>query len=250
MMKISTLVFDTLDSTNDEALKHARQGADEGLCIIARQQTAGRGRYGRTWVSAKDAGLYFSTILRPNLEAQFLPLVTLMSGVAVHEMLSNFGVSPDIKWVNDILVDERKICGILAETAETSRGLAVVVGIGINLRSGNFPPEIAASATSLEEAAGTVVTPADAAGTLARHLSYFYQILTSEGGTTVILGEWAKRSTYFTGKAVRTTVGNEMLTGLTDGLEPNGALRLRTPDGNVAIIQAGEIERLRADNIQ
>ena len=250
MMNISTLVFETLDSTNDEALKHARQGAEEGLCIIARQQTAGRGRYGRTWVSDKDAGLYFSIILRPNLEAPFLPLLTLLSGVAVHEMLCDYGARPDIKWVNDILVDEKKICGILAETAETSRGLAVVVGIGINLSSRNFPPEIAASATSLEEAAGKVLSPTDAAGTLARYLSYFYQILTSQEGTSTILGEWEKRSTYFSGKAVKTTVGNETLTGVTDGLEPNGALRLRTSDGNVAIIQAGEIERLRADNIE
>ena len=131
-MITTLLTFDTLDSTNTEALKHARQGAAEGLCITARQQTAGRGRYGRTWVSAKDAGLYFSIILRPKLETQFLPLLTLMAGVAVHDMLREYALNPDIKWVNDIHIEERKIAGILAETAEGPEGLAVVVGIGVN----------------------------------------------------------------------------------------------------------------------
>src|SRR5687768_18216622 len=104
-MITTLLTFDTLESTNTEALKHARQGIAEGLCIIARQQTAGRGRFGRTWVSEKDAGLYFSIILRPKRETQFLPLITLMAGVAVHDMLQEYGLKPDIKWVNDILVD-------------------------------------------------------------------------------------------------------------------------------------------------
>ncbi len=150
-MNINVLTFDTLDSTNTEALKQARLGADEGLCIVASEQTAGRGRHGRTWVSEKDAGLYFSIVLRPKLETKFLPLITLMTGVAVHDTLQEYGLKPDIKWVNDILVNEKKISGILAETAETSRGLAVIVGVGINIRSANYPDEIADTATSIEE---------------------------------------------------------------------------------------------------
>src|SRR5436190_18936870 len=99
-MNITVLTFDSLDSTNTEALKQARQGAGEGLCIVARQQTAGRGRHGRTWVSQKDAGLYFSIVLRPKIDTKSLPLITLMTGVAVHDTLQEFGVKPDIKWVN------------------------------------------------------------------------------------------------------------------------------------------------------
>ena len=148
-MNITILRFDTIDSTNTEALNQARAGAKEGLCIVALEQTAGRGRRGREWVSEKGAGIYFSIVLRPELELRFLPLITLMAGVAVHDTLSYAGLRPDIKWVNDILVNEKKIAGILAETTETPDGLAVIVGIGINIRSSNFPPELASTATSI-----------------------------------------------------------------------------------------------------
>ena len=103
-MNLSIIRYDTVESTNTEATKQAKLGADAGLCIIAGEQTAGRGRHGRTWVSEKDSGLYFSIVLRPKLESRFLPLITLMTGVAVHDTLKEFGIGPDIKWVNDILV--------------------------------------------------------------------------------------------------------------------------------------------------
>jgi len=247
MMNIATLTFDTIDSTNTETMKHARHGAAEGLCIIARQQTAGRGRYGRTWASPIDAGLYFSIVLRPKLESRFLPIITLMSGVAVHDTLVEFGARPDIKWVNDVLIEEKKVSGILAETTETADGLAVIVGIGINLTSDNFPPEIAETATSMQEATGVAISPAKLAETLTKYLSYFYSILNGENGTTAILAEWRKRSSFYSGKAVKVAVENGVIRGLTDGLESNGALRVKTTDGRVSIIQAGDVQRLRAE---
>src|SRR5678815_1625350 len=91
IMHFNILRFDSVDSTNTEALTHARLGADEGLCIVARQQTAGRGRQGRTWVSPMGAGLYLSTVLRPKLEAKLLPLITLAAAVAVHDTLAEIG---------------------------------------------------------------------------------------------------------------------------------------------------------------
>lgn len=246
-MNINIGTFDTLDSTNTKALEQAREGAPEGSCILARSQTAGRGRYGRTWASANGAGLNFSIILRPKIETQFLPLITLMSGVAVHDMLREYGLQPDIKWVNDILVDEKKICGILAETAETNKDIAVVVGIGINLTADNFPPEMAETATSIESITGLKLTPETAAETLAKFIPYFYEMLHAPGGTKAIIAEWQKRSSYFSGKSVRILTGRETITGISDGLEPNGALRLKTPDGRIAVIQAGDVERLRAE---
>src|SRR5215203_5580440 len=186
-MNISVLTFDTLDSTNSEALRQAKVGAKEGLCIVAGQQTAGRGRQGRTWVSEKDAGLYFSIVLRPAIEVKYLPLITLMAGVAVHETLSDLGLSSDIKWVNDVLVNERKICGILAETTETADGLAVVVGIGINVRSSNFPPEIADIATSVEDEIAKQNSHAiepltQVVDALPDRLAHFYRLLGSADG--------------------------------------------------------------------
>ncbi|MEO5859073.1 MAG: biotin--[acetyl-CoA-carboxylase] ligase [Pyrinomonadaceae bacterium] len=261
-MNINLLNFDTIDSTNTEALKQARLGAEEGVCIVARQQTAGRGRHGRKWVSEPDTGLYFSIVLRPKLETQYLPLITLMTGVAVHETLAEFGIAADIKWVNDLHVDGKKICGILAETTDTPKGLAVIVGIGINLRSSNFPPEIAATATSIQE----VQKPAREQGlndqldrssladaqasalaeSLTKYLTYFYAILQSDDGPANIIGEWRKRSTYFSGKPVRVVLENESIEGVTDGLEPNGALRVKRNDGSLTIVQAGDVEQLRA----
>src|SRR5205085_5922638 len=120
---------------NSQAARQAKLGADEGLCIVAKHQTAGRGRHGRVWSSEKGAGLYLSIVLRPKLEIRFIPLITLMAGVAVYDTIKGFDLQPDIKWVNDILIGGKKISGILAETTENSRGLAVIVGIGINLTS-------------------------------------------------------------------------------------------------------------------
>ncbi|HEX6279887.1 MAG TPA: biotin--[acetyl-CoA-carboxylase] ligase [Pyrinomonadaceae bacterium] len=259
-MNINLLTFDTIDSTNTEALKQARLGADEGLCIVARQQTAGRGRHGRVWVSEPDAGLYFSIVLRPKIETQFLSLITLMTGVAVHDMLEELGIDADIKWVNDLHVDGKKICGILAETTDTPTGLAVIVGIGINIKSSNFPPEIAYTATSIQHqlnsrsyeggvaaaSADGVVLPSTLAELLTKYLSTFYDILQSEDGPTEIIDEWRRRSSYFSGKPVRVVLENETLEGVTDGLEPNGALRVRRSDGSITIVQAGDVEQLRS----
>ncbi|MGH9948900.1 MAG: biotin--[acetyl-CoA-carboxylase] ligase, partial [Pyrinomonadaceae bacterium] len=244
-VNINILTFDSLDSTNTEALKQARLGADEGLCIVAREQTAGRGRHGRTWISEKDAGLYLSVVLRPKLDAQYLPLITLMAGVAVHDTLEEFGIKADIKWVNDLLVDEKKIAGILAETTETNNGLAVVVGIGINLKKSAATGDVA---TSIQETGDGRQETGDLAEILTKFLSYFYDILNRENGPAETIDEWRRRSTYFSGKRVRVVLENETVTGVTDGLEPNGALRLQKADGSIAIIQAGDVERLRLEN--
>ncbi|HMQ04052.1 MAG TPA: biotin--[acetyl-CoA-carboxylase] ligase [Pyrinomonadaceae bacterium] len=263
-MNIAVLTYESIDSTNTEALKQARLGAEEGLCIVARQQTAGRGRHGRTWVSERDSGLYFSIVLRPKIETQFLPLITLMTGVAVHDTLAELGIDADIKWVNDLHVNGKKICGILAETTDTPKGLAVVVGIGINIKSSNYPPEIASTATSIEEVQNAAhdhalnskldpepisyPTAPELARSLTKFISYFYDILRSNSGPADIIDEWRKRSTYFSGKRVRVVLENGSLTGITDGLEPNGALRIRTFEGDLAMVQAGDVEQLREES--
>jgi len=247
-MNFSIIRFDQIGSTNTEALNHARRGAEEGLCIVARQQTEGRGRHGRTWVSPKDAGLYFSIVLRPTIEPRFLTLITLMAGVAVHDTLAEFGLRPDIKWVNDLLVNEKKIAGILAETAETEKGVAVVVGIGINLRSSNFPTEIAETATSLEAESPRTVTFSELEETLVRFIGHFYDMLQSPNGPDETLREWQRRSSYSSGKQVVVRLANETVTGTTDGLGPNGALRVRKTDGKTVTVTAGEVERLRSPN--
>lgn len=244
-MNINILRFDSLGSTNTEAANQARQGADEGLCVIALEQSAGRGRHGRAWVSEPDSGLYFSIVLRPKFDLKYLSLITLMAGVAVYDTLKEFSLKPDIKWVNDLLIGEKKISGILAETVDTPTGNAVIVGIGINLKSSNFPDEIAETATSIQAEISGEVATANVEGALIKYLSYWYEILNSDDGPTEIIQNWRQRSSYFSGKAVRVTLPDGVLEGTTDGLEENGALRVKTGDGSVTIVQAGDVERLR-----
>jgi BirA family biotin operon repressor/biotin-[acetyl-CoA-carboxylase] ligase len=196
------------------------------------------------WTSEKDAGLYFSIVLRPALDPKYLSLLTLMAGIAVSDTLKELGLTPDIKWVNDILVNERKISGILAETTETFSGLAVIVGIGINILRSNILPELAETATSIDHHADAP-KPAELIDILLKHLERFYELLQLPGGNIAIIEEWKRRSTFFNGKQVMATIAGETLIGTTDGLEPNGALRVKTSEGELRIIQAGEIQMLR-----
>jgi len=245
-MNFTILRFDSIGSTNTEALNQARRGAEEGLCVVAGEQTAGRGRHGRVWISAKDAGLYFSVVLRPKTEIKFLPLLTLMSAVVVTEVLRElYGLKPDIKWANDIHVGGRKICGILAETVETKKGLAVVVGIGINLTSTDFSPELKIIATSIEAETGKKPSAEDILQKLTKQFAEFYRIFSDAGGAERIREEWAKSSSYFFGKAVRVQLENETIFGKTCGIEENGALRVKTDEGEIKIVQAGDVEMIR-----
>lgn len=245
-MNLTILRFETIESTNTEALNQAKRGADEGLCVIAKQQTAGRGRHGRNWVSEKDSGLFFSIVLRPKIEPRFLPLITLMTAVAVHDTLEQlYKIECDIKWVNDIHIREKKICGILAETCDTSKGLAIIVGIGINLKSSNFPPEIAKIATSIETETAKNPNAEELLQTLTRFFAEFYKTLNAENGAEKIRQNWTERSSYAFGKTVRVNLENEIIFGTTRGIEENGALRVESSNGEIKIIHAGDVEQLR-----
>lgn len=245
-MKFTILRFDLIESTNTEAARQAKLGADEGLCIVARQQTAGRGRQGRVWISEKDAGLYFSIVLRPKTETRYLPLLTLMSAVVVADVLrENYKLTPDIKWANDVHVNNRKISGILAETVETNKNLAVVVGIGVNLKSSDFSTDLSKIATSIEEETNQKVSFEALLENLIENFAVFYEIFKGENGAKKIRDEWTRRSSYAFGKKVRAVLEREIICGETRGIEENGALRIELSDGETKIIHAGDVETLR-----
>src|SRR5688500_16180078 len=154
-LKPKILRCGSLPSTNTELARQASEGAVEGLSILADEQTAGRGRLQRAWSSPKGAGLYFSILLRPALAIERWPLITFVAALAVGDVLREAAqVETDIKWPNDLLAGERKICGILAEAIETPAGRAVVVGIGINLTNEAFPSELVSVATSVAHESG------------------------------------------------------------------------------------------------
>lgn len=244
-MDIRILNFDSVDSTNNVAMDHARKGADEGLCVIASSQTEGRGRYGRRWESPQSAGLYFSAVLRPGFPNEHFPLITLAAAVAVHDTLSDLGVSADIKWPNDLLVDDRKISGILAETFETPRGPAVILGIGINLFAGQFGDGIRDIATSVESVSGSSPDRNEVEALLVKYLFFHYPRLVSESGREEVVSEWSRRSSFARGKLVRAEVSGSVSVGTTDGITSKGALRIRTDTG-VTLLEAGEVTRVRS----
>jgi BirA family biotin operon repressor/biotin-[acetyl-CoA-carboxylase] ligase len=238
-MHFQPLHFDSLDSTNREAGDQARSGATEGVTIVADEQTAGRGRQGRSWTSKKGTGLYMSLILRPQVDARELTLIPLIAAIAVHEVLLKvFTIEADIKWPNDVLVDEKKICGILCEAVDTPLGLAVIVGIGLNL-SGDAPE----NATSIEEESETPTSPDHLASLVVEQIDGNYRLVGADNPH--ILSEWSRRSSYADGKDVTVDLGIETFTGTTCGLEESGALRVRLSDDSIRIVQAGDVTRLR-----
>ncbi|MBA3240906.1 MAG: biotin--[acetyl-CoA-carboxylase] ligase [Acidobacteria bacterium] len=242
------LRFDSLPSTNTEAARQAAGGAPEGLCIVAREQTAGRGRRERTWVSTKDAGLYFSIVLRPRFDASGWPLITLAAALAVHDALREAcGLATDIKWPNDLMASGRKLCGILAETVETKAGRACVVGIGINLNDRAFPKEIAEAATSVEAQTGVAPDAEVLLRALTRSLARYYESLDASDGAARIVREWETRSTYACGLRVSVALVAETFEGTTRGLEPDGALRVETDAHEIRIVRAGDVHALRSE---
>lgn len=240
------LRFDSLPSTNTEAARQAVEGAPEGLCIVAREQTAGRGRRERAWASPKDVGLYFSIVLRPRLDAKHWPLITLAAALAVRDALAEAcALETDIKWPNDLLAGGKKLCGILAEAVETRAGRACVLGIGINLDDRAFPSELAAAATSVEAQTRAAPEPEALLRALTRSLARHYARLQDAGGAEHVISEWETRSTYARGRRVRVALTAETFEGTTRGLEPDGALRVETDAREIRLVRAGDVQALR-----
>ena len=246
ILRPTILRFDSIDSTNLEAMRQARAGAPEGLCIIAREQTAGRGRLDRSWHSAKDAGLYFSIVVRPALKMNLWPLLPLMAALAVSDaLMKSCGLRADIKWPNDILANDRKLCGILAETIETVNASAAIVGIGINLTNEAVPVDLRSTATSIEEIADRKPAVEEVLTELLKAIAERYEVLQSAGGAEHTLREWCANSSFAFDRQVRVSLGGDNFIGTTHGLESDGALRVETADGKMKIVRAGDVTALR-----
>jgi len=241
-----TILYESLPSTNTEAARLAIEGAAEGLTIVAEEQTAGRGRLQRNWSSPKGAGLYFSMLLRPVIATNLWPLITFAAALAIGDALSEVAdLQCDIKWPNDLLAGERKICGILSETVETPIGRAVVVGIGVNLRRDAYPGMLEQVATSVEQETGRVVDQEKLVVALQRALVRWYSVLQQHSGTERIAQTWMNRSSYAVGKAVEVVNGAERFRGVTRGIEADGALRVSTDGEEVRLVRAGDVIQLR-----
>lgn len=239
----SVRVFDELGSTNITAKELASAGAPDGTVVAAETQTMGRGRLGRSFASPPGSGLYMSVIVRPELELQLCSMITAAAAVAVAEAVENLsGAETRIKWVNDIYMNGRKICGILTEA---SLGLEMhsldyaVIGIGVNV-SGSFEGELADIATSVEAECGLRPDRNALCAEIIKGLRKYLPTIGERG----FLTEYRRRE-MLTGSEVTTTVGRETLTGKAVGIDDDANLIVELPDGTQRHISSGEANRTR-----
>jgi BirA family biotin operon repressor/biotin-[acetyl-CoA-carboxylase] ligase len=235
--------FARIDSTNVYARRRAEQGAAEGEVVVADEQTAGKGRLGRAWVSPPRANLYLSLILRPELDPARVPQLTFTAAVALAETVQGFcGASPEIKWPNDILIDGKKLAGILSEcSVQSGRVLYAILGIGVNLNypEALMPEEIRTRATSLMAVLDREVDRNLFAALLISRLERCYLDLLTGG-----FGRMAPRWEGFfksNGRKVRVETADRTLHGIVRGIDPEGALLVEDDCGTTRRIVAGDV---------
>ncbi|MDI6905460.1 MAG: biotin--[acetyl-CoA-carboxylase] ligase [Candidatus Bathyarchaeia archaeon] len=243
----SILFSREINSTNEWAKELAMYGAREGTVAIAETQTRGRGRLDREWISP-TGGLWFSLILRPKLRPTETVKLTFVAGLAVAKVLSEmFSLKVETKWPNDVLMNGRKICGILTEMNTTGENVNfVVVGIGVNANfdvEKAFPESLKKVATSLENELGRKVRLEGLFVGLVEMLENLYELFTKEGFNPV-LEEW-KDYAGFLGHQVEVTSPTQKLSGLALDVDHDGALVLRLEDGTIRRVFVGDVS-LRA----
>jgi len=234
--------FFKIDSTNSVAMSLGEREEPHGTVIIAEEQTAGRGRAGHAWHSEKTNGIYMTVLLRPPIPPQQAPLITLVAGLAVREaILEQTGLTPDLRWPNDLLFGRKKFCGILTEmNAEQDRIHFVAVGIGINVNHERVPAELSKIATSLRIESKRTQPRVEIVARLLRHLETYYNRFLSEGPEAIV-ARFCDVSSFARGKRVRIETSSETYTGTTEGLEPGGLLRVRRDDGRILPVIAGTL---------
>ncbi|MDP2652548.1 MAG: biotin--[acetyl-CoA-carboxylase] ligase [Candidatus Omnitrophota bacterium] len=233
---------DAVSSTMDEAFRLGLQGAEEGTVVIAESQTKGRGRLGRSWVSPKGKGLYFSVILRPRLNPMDVPKLTLLCAVALREAVAaSTGVQAAIKWPNDLLVNGRKLAGILTElNAEVERVKFVVVGFGINVNTSaaHLPPH----STSVTLESGQSAARVAVLQEVLRRLERWYFQASSEGFEAV-LNKWKELSATI-GRRVRISDSGGTVEGEALDLASDGGLVIRSDAGTLIKKMSGDVVQI------
>ena len=234
--------FDCIDSTNTHLQSLAVKGAPAGTVIIAGSQTAGRGRLGRTFYSPAMSGIYMSVLLRPGCKPEQLMHLTCATAVAVCRAIEQVaGFCPQIKWVNDIVWQGKKLGGILTGlSVNPATGLVdfAIVGIGINCNDGVFPPQISEIATSLSSVTGKAVDRAALAAALVQQLEIMDRELITQQSRYMAR---YRENCVVIGKKVYLVRGEESREATVLDIDDLGALIVRLPDGTVEAVNSGEV---------
>ena len=237
-------VLETVDSTNSLAKRQATEGAAHGSVYLSDEQTGGRGRQGRGFVSPRGRGVYLSVLLRPACAPQELSHVTAMAAVAACNAVETVcHVRPKIKWTNDLILGEKKLTGILSELGvewETGTLEYLVIGIGVNCgqTAEEFPEEIREKATSIFLETGTRPDRNLLAAELIRQLERLSQEVFSEKAQWI---QQYARDCLTIGRQVQVIRGNQIRTGYATGLDENGALLVRYDNGETGVVFSGEV---------
>jgi BirA family transcriptional regulator, biotin operon repressor / biotin---[acetyl-CoA-carboxylase] ligase len=228
-----------ISSTNATALEAAARGEPEGSVFLAEEQIAGRGRSGNQWHSERSAGIYCSVVLRPQLPPADALALSLLAGLAVQKAVKQVtGLKPDLRWPNDLLLNEKKFCGILTEmNAEPTRVRYAVCGIGLNVNHSAFPARLRENATSLRMESGREWPRVQLAAALLQSLDREYRAF-SAGAVNDVFRRFEQHSSYARRKPVRVEE-NGGFEGVTDGLDARGFLRVRTSTGVRTVLSGG-----------
>lgn len=238
------LIFDELTSTNIYAKELAAKGAAHGTTVIAEYQTSGRGRLGRRFESPTGAGLYMSVIIRPDFDISLAPMITSAAAVAAAEAVEKLcGADISIKWVNDLYLNGRKICGILTEAAlnpKLKKLEYAVIGIGINVCKCELPDEIKDIATSIEAETGKIIDRNELCGEILGRLEYFIKNMKKKAH----LSGYRHRE-LLTGNYITANTGGEAVEGYAVGVDDNANLILKLSDGSEKSLVSGEANLCR-----
>jgi BirA family biotin operon repressor/biotin-[acetyl-CoA-carboxylase] ligase len=234
--------FESIGSTMDEAALLAAAGAPAGTAVIAEEQTAGQGRHGHVWHSEAGSGIYVSVVLRPKVGPEALPVLTMALGLATAEAIARTtDLACDLRWPNDVMLDGRKVAGILVQFLDG----AAVAGIGVNVNHAAFPPELAGDATSLRIVSGREYSREGLLVEVLGSVDSFVRMF-SQAGRSAVISQFARRSSYAAGKRVQVELTEGTVTGTTAGLDPSGFLKVRSDDGSEVLIVTGGVRALSA----
>lgn len=242
------IFFESIDSTNTCAMELAEKGSPHGTVVIADSQTKGRGRLGRTWVSPPKSNIYMSIILRLGLQPKDATLLTIMAGVACAIAIRNITrLEVKIKWPNDLIASGKKLGGILTEMkSEPTRIIFAVVGIGINvnIKVADFPPDIQSIATSIREELGEIKSRTLIAAEILKEIEQWYKVMISNGKEQLL--DECRRLSSILGREVSITTDTETFTGIAQDIDDGGMLILRLPSGALLKkIHSGDVALLR-----
>jgi len=239
--------YPEIGSTNDEAFRLGLSGAPEGTTVIADSQTKGKGRLQRVWYSPPGSNIYTSIILRPNFAPDQAPQISIAAGVAVAEILNEYCPSHvQIKWPNDVLLNKKKVCGILAQMKTSANGIDfVVLGIGINVNIGcdQLPPDIRTIATSLAIETGREIARLELIISLYENLAKWYKQL-MQRGFGAIKEKWLNL-TPMINQDVQIMFRDEALRGKALGLDDDGSLIILTVNNETVKVSAGDATVLK-----